>query len=265
MDYTDILYEVRDRVATVTVNRPSRLNAYTRNTYYEVGDAIRRAGWDRDIGVIVLTGAGDRAFGIGGDKDEKKADRVDSGIGILGNGVEELQTVIRDVPKPVIAKVRGYAVGSGNVLVTLCDLAIASETAQFGQVGPKMGSVDPGFGTALLARIVGEKRAREIWYLCRRYTAKEAYDMGLINAVVPDNQLDAEVDQWCREINERSPTAIAIAKRSFNADSENIRGIGQLAFSALALYFGTDEAKEGGNALREKRQPDFVGTMYRGR
>ncbi len=265
MDYSDILYEVRDRTATITVNRPHRLNAATRRTYYELTDAMRRAGWDRDVGVIVLTGAGTRAFGIGGDKDEKKADRVDSGIGVLGNGVEELQTAIRDVPKPVIAKVRGYAVGSGNVLVTLCDLAIAAENAEFGQVGPKMGSVDPGFGTAFLARTIGEKRAREFWYLCRRYKAHEALAMGLINAVVPDDRLDDEVAAWCREINERSPTAIAIAKRSFNADSENIRGIGQLAFSALALYFGTDEAKEGGNALREKRKPDFVGSMYRGR
>lgn len=265
MDYTDILYDVRDRTATITVNRPDRLNAATRRTYTELCDAIRRAGWDRDIGVIVLTGAGTRAFGIGGDKDEKKADRVDSGIGVLGNGIEELQTVIRDVPKPVIAKVRGYAVGSGNVLVTLCDLAIAAENAQFGQVGPKMGSVDPGFGTAFLARTIGEKRAREFWYLCRRYSARDALAMGLINAVVADDDLDAEVARWCAEINERSPTAIALAKRSFNADSENIRGIGQLAFSALALYFGTDEAREGGNALRDKRKPDFVGTMYRGR
>ncbi len=138
-DYSDILYEVKNRTATITFNRPHRMNAFTRNTYYEVTDAIRRAGWDREIGAIVLTGAGDRAFAIGGDKQEKKADRVDSGIGILGNGVEEMQTVIRDVPKPVIAKVRGYAVGSGNVIVTLCDLAIASETASFGQVGSKGG------------------------------------------------------------------------------------------------------------------------------
>jgi 2-ketocyclohexanecarboxyl-CoA hydrolase len=265
MTYSDILYEERDRVATVTFNRPHRMNAFTRNTYYEVTDAIRRASWNRDIGVIVLTGAGDRAFGIGGDKDEKKADRVDNGIGILGNGVEDLQTVIRDAPKPVIAKVRGFAIGSGNVLVTLCDLAIASENAVFGQAGPRMGSVDPGFGTALLARIVGEKKAREFWYLCRRYSAAQALEMGLINAVVPDAELDAEVERWCAEINEKSPTAIALAKRSFNADSENIRGIGQLAFQALALYFGTEEAKEGGNALREKRKPDFVGKMYRGR
>lgn len=263
--YTDILYEEKNRVGTITVNRPDRLNAFTRNTYYEVTDAIRRAGWNRDIGVIVLTGAGTRAFGVGGDKGEKKADRVDSGVGVLGNGVEELQTVIRDVPKPVIAKVRGYAIGSGNVIVTICDLAIAAENAIFGQAGPKMGSVDPGFGTALLARIIGEKKAREFWYLCRQYKAQEALAMGLINAVVPDDELDAEVERWCAEINAKSPTAIALAKRSFNADTENIRGIGQLAFQALALYFGTEESKEGGAALREKRTPDFFGKMYRGR
>ena len=262
--YQDILYEEKDGVATITFNRADRLNAFLARTYTEVSQAVQRAGWNRDIGVIVLTGAGSRAFGIGGDKAEKKADRVDGGIGILGNGVEDLQSAIRDVPKPVIAKVRGYAVGSANVLVTICDLAIASETAQFGQVGPRVGSVDPGFGTALLARVVGEKRAREIWYLCRRYPAREALAMGLVNAVVPDEELDAEVDRWCAEILAKSPTAIAIAKRSFNADSENIRGIGHLAFQALALYFGTDEAKEGGMALREKRDPDFRAKRYRG-
>ena len=262
--YADILYEEKNGVATITFNRADRLNAFLARTYSEVTHAVLRAGWNRDIGVIVLTGAGDRAFGIGGDKAEKKADRVDGGIGILGNGVEELQTAIRDVPKPVIAKVRGYAIGSANVLVTLCDLAIAAENASFGQVGPKMGSVDPGFGTAFLARTVGEKKAREIWYLCRRYPAREALAMGLINAVVADDELDAEVDRWCAEILEKSPTAIAIAKRSFNADSENIRGIGLLAFQALALYFGTDEAKEGGAALREKRPPRFREMRYRG-
>ena len=256
-EYEDILYEVKDRVATIIFNRPEKLNAFRAKTYIEVTDAIHRAGWNPEIGVIVLTGAGSRAFGVGGDSSEKKADRVGRGRGTLGNGVEDLQTVIRDVPKPVIAKVRGYSIGSGNVLVTICDLAIASENAIFGQAGPKMGSVDPGFGTALLARVVGEKRAREIWYLCRKYPASEALAMGLINCVVPDDELDAEVDRWCAEINEKSPTAIAIAKRSFNVDTEHIRGIGMLGFQTLALYFGTDEAKEGGNALREKRKPDF--------
>ncbi len=262
--YTDILYEEQNHVASITFNRPDRLNAFRTQTYDEVTDAVLRAGWNRDIGVIVLTGAGDRAFGVGGDKGEKKSDRVDGGRGVLGIGLEDLQSAIRDVPKPVIAKVRGYAIGSSNVLVTLCDLAIASDNAIFGQAGPKMGSVDPGFGTALLARVVGEKKAREIWYLCRKYSAQEALAMGLINAVVPDAELDAEVDRWCTEINEKSPTALAIAKRSFNADSEHIRGIGNLAFQALALYFGTEEAKEGGNALREKRKPDFRAKLHRG-
>jgi 2-ketocyclohexanecarboxyl-CoA hydrolase len=256
--YEDILYEVKDRVATITFNRPERLNAFRARTYAEVADAVHEAGWDREIGVIVLTGAGDRAFGVGGDvKAERKADRVGHGRGTVGNSVEMLWTAIRDVPKPVIAKVRGYAIGSSNVMVTLCDLAIASETAIFGQAGPKVGSVDPGLGTALLARVVGEKKAREIWYLCRKYPASEALAMGLVNHVVPDDELDAEVDRWCAEIIERSPTAIAIAKRSFNADTEVLRGIGMLGFQALAIYFGTDEAKEGGNAFREKRAPDF--------
>jgi 2-ketocyclohexanecarboxyl-CoA hydrolase len=171
--------------------------------------------------------------------------------------VEELQSLIRDVPKPVIARVPGYAIGGGNVLATLCDLTIASDKAIFGQVGPGMGSVDPGFGTAYLARVVGEKKAREIWYMCRRYTAQQALEMGLCNVVVPNDQLDAEVAKWCEELMAKSPTALAIAKRSFNADSENIRGIGALGFQALALYYNTEESKEGAAAFREKRKPDF--------
>ncbi|MEV7007327.1 enoyl-CoA hydratase-related protein [Streptosporangium sp. NPDC051022] len=259
--YEDIVYEEKDHVATITFNRPEKLNAFRGHTYTEVTDALLRAGWNRDIGVIVLTGAGERAFAVGGDSSEKKSDRVSRGRGAVGVAVEEMQSAIRDVPKPVIAKVRGYAIGSGNVIVTLCDLAVASENAIFGQAGPKMGSVDPGFGTALLARGIGEKKARELWFLCRKYPAREALAMGLVNHVVPDDRLDDEVDQWCREINELSPTALAIAKRSFNADSENIRGVGLLGFQALALYFGTEESKEGGNALREKRRPDFHGAM----
>jgi 2-ketocyclohexanecarboxyl-CoA hydrolase len=153
--------------------------------------------------------------------------------------------------------VQGFAIGGGNVLATLCDLTIASEKAVFGQVGPKVGSVDPGFGTAYLARLVGEKRAREIWYLCRRYSAKEAYEMGLVNTVVPPDKLDEEVDRWCAELKERSPTAIAIAKRSFNADTEQLRGLSSLGFEAVALYYGTEESKEGGRAFREKRPPKF--------
>jgi 2-ketocyclohexanecarboxyl-CoA hydrolase len=253
--YKDILFEVRDGVARITINRPEKYNAFTAHTCEELIDALRRAGWDRSVAVIVLTGAGDRAFCTGGDQSEHEGSY--GGRGTIGLPVDELQSLIRDVPKPVIARVQGFAIGGGNVLATLCDLTIASEKAVFGQVGPKVGSVDPGFGTAYLARLVGEKRAREIWYLCRRYSAREAYEMGMVNAVVPPEKLDEEVDRWCAEIKERSPTAIAIAKRSFNADTEQLRGIGALGFEALALYYGTEESKEGGRAFREKRPPKF--------
>jgi 2-ketocyclohexanecarboxyl-CoA hydrolase len=253
-EYLDILYQEKDGVATITFNRPDVLNAFRLGTYEEVTHALHRAGWNKEIGVIVLTGVG-RAFGVGGDSSDKKSTRA--GHGTLGVPVEALHAAIRDVPKPVIAKVRGYAIGGGNVLVTICDLTLAADTAIFGQVGPKVGSVDPGYGTAYLSRIVGEKKAREIWYLCRRYSAAEALAMGLINKVVPDAELDAEVDKWCAEIMQMSPTAIAIAKRSFNADSDNIKGIANLGFQAVSLFYGTDEAKEGGNAFREKRKPRF--------
>lgn len=256
--YEDVLYEEKEGVATITVNRADRLNAYRLGTYQEVTHALHRAGWNKDIAVIVLTGAGTKAFGIGGDSSSKKWER--GGQGTIGVPVELLHAAIRDVPKPVIAKVRGYAIGGGNVLCTLCDLTIAAESAIFGQIGPKMGSVDPGFGTALLARSIGEKKAREMWYLCRRYSAREAMAMGLVNAVVADDDLDAEVDRWCAEICDRSPTAIAIAKRSFNADTESIRGIANLGFQSVALYYQTDEAKEANAAFKEKRKPKFRAT-----
>ena len=256
-NYEDLLYEARDGVATITVNRPEALNAFRPGTYAEVADAVRRAGWNKDVGVIVLTGAGQRAFGVGGDSRDRKWERA--GRGTIGVPVEDVHAAIREVPKPVIAKVRGYAIGGGNVICTLCDLTIAAESAIFGQIGPKMGSVDPGFGTALLARSVGEKKAREMWYLCRRYTARDALAMGLVNAVVPDGDLDAEVERWCAEILEHSPTAIAIAKRSFNADTEHIRGISSLGFEAVALYYQTDECKEANAAFREKRKPRWRG------
>jgi 2-ketocyclohexanecarboxyl-CoA hydrolase len=253
--YKDILFEARDSVARITINRPDKYNAFTAQTCEELIDAFRKAGSDKSVAVMVLTGAGDRAFCTGGDQSVHEGSY--GGRGTIGLPIDELQSLIRDVPKPVIARVQGFAIGGGNVLATLCDLTIASEKAVFGQVGPKVGSVDPGFGTAYLARLVGEKRAREIWYLCRRYSAKEAYDMGLVNAVVPHDRLDEEVDKWCAELKERSPTAIAIAKRSFNADTESLRGIGALGFEALALYYGTEESKEGGRAFREKRPPKF--------
>ena len=256
MTYEDILYREEDGVATITINRPAAYNAFRAKTVEELLHAFQHAGWNPEIGVIVLTGAGDKAFCTGGDQ-SSHGDRGYGGRGTIGLPVDELQSLIRDVPKPVIARVNGYAIGGGNVLVTVCDLAIASETAQLGQVGPKVGSVDPGFGTALLARVIGEKRAREVWFLCRRYTAREALAMGWINAVVPADQLDREVARWCDEILALSPTALAIAKRSFNADSEHIRAIGALGFEALSLYYGTAESQEGTRAFREKRKPAF--------
>ncbi|HEV8680723.1 MAG TPA: enoyl-CoA hydratase-related protein [Stellaceae bacterium] len=266
MAFHDILYEKRDGVATITINRPKVLNAFRAETVEEMLRAMRDAEDDRSIGVIVLAGAGDRAFCAGGDNSARNeggtgADSSEKrgygGRGLVGLPIEELHGAIRDSRKPVIAKVQGYAIGGGNVLATVCDLTIASEKAVFGQVGPRVGSVDPGWGTAYLARLVGEKRAREIWFLCRRYTAAEAYEMGLVNKVVPADRLDAEVEAWCQEILALSPTAIAIAKRSFNADSENIKGIGALGFEALALYYDTGEAKEGTSAFLEKRRPNF--------
>ncbi|MGI9431632.1 MAG: enoyl-CoA hydratase-related protein [Myxococcota bacterium] len=255
-EYQDLLYEKSEHVVTITLNRPEVYNAFRGQTCDELVKAFGRAGYDKDVGAIVLTGAGEKAFCTGGDQSDHDGQYAGD-RGIIGMPIDEVHSVIRDVPKPVVAKVRGYAIGGGNVLATICDLTVAAETAIFGQVGPKMGSVDPGFGTAYLARVVGEKKAREIWYLCRRYSAKEALDMGLINHVVPEAQLDAEVASWCAELVQRSPTAIALAKRSFNADTESIRGIGSLGMVGLSLYYGTEESAEGGAALREKRDPDF--------
>ncbi|HIF17443.1 MAG TPA: 2-ketocyclohexanecarboxyl-CoA hydrolase [Cycloclasticus sp.] len=255
MSYQDITYEVKNGAAYITINRPDVYNAFRGITCDELIDAFGKAAWDNSIGVIVFAGAGDKAFCTGGD--QSAHDGHYDGRGTIGLPIEELHTIIRDAPKPVIAKVQGYAIGGGNVFATICDMTIASEKAVFGQVGPKVGSVDPGFGTAYLARVVGEKKAREIWYMCRKYSAQEALDMGLVNAVVAHDQLDAEVEKWCDEIMQKSPTAISIAKRSFNADSENIRGIGALGLQALALYYDTDESQEGVKAFNEKRKPDF--------
>ena len=255
MQYEDILYEVRNGAAWITINRPQKMNAFRGQTCDELIHALNRAGYDPAIGAIVLAGAGDRAFCTGGDQSSHEGQY--DGRGTIGLPMEELHSAIRDVPKPVIARVQGYAIGGGNVLCTICDFTIASEKAVFGQVGPKMGSVDPGFGTAFLARIVGEKKAREIWYLCRRYSAAEALAMGLVNAVVPPQELDAEVERWCAEILEKSPTAIAIAKRSFNMDTEHQRGIAGMGLYTLKLYYDTEESREGVRALREKRKPEF--------
>lgn len=258
MNYEDILYDVTDGVATITINRPERYNAFRSQTCMELLDAFNRAGWDKSVGVIVLTGAGDKAFCTGGDQGAHEGQY--DGRGIIGLPVEELQTLIRQVPKPVIARVNGFAIGGGHVLHVVCDLSIASETAIFGQVGPKVGSVDPGFGTAYLSRVIGEKRAREIWYLCRKYTAQQALEWGLVNAVVPPEQLDEEVRKWCDEILEKSPTALSIAKRSFNADSENIAGIGSLGMQALSLYYDTEESRKGSRRSRRSASPSFAGS-----
>jgi 2-ketocyclohexanecarboxyl-CoA hydrolase len=253
-DYQDLIVTSAGGVATVAINRPKVLNAMRAETVEELIRAIDEAGWDKSIGVIVLTGTG-KAFCTGGDQSAHEGKY--NGRGTIGMPIEALQSLIRDVPKPVIARVHGYAIGGGNVLATICDLTIASESAVFGQVGPKVGSVDPGFGTAYLARVVGEKKAREIWYLCRRYTAKEALAMGLVNTVVTDDQLDAEVAKWCAEILERSPSAIAIAKRSFNADTESIRALSWMGMQTLSFYYDTDESREGVRAFMEKRKPEF--------
>jgi 2-ketocyclohexanecarboxyl-CoA hydrolase len=255
MDYQDILYEERDGVATIAINRPDRMNAFRARTCEELLHAFGRAGWSKDIGVIVLTGAGDRAFSTGGDQSSHEGQY--DGRGTVGLPLEELHAAIREVPKPVIAKVRGYAIGGGNVLALLCDLTLAAESAMFGQVGPRVGSVDPGFGTAYLARCIGEKKAREVWFLCRRYSAAEAVEMGLANKAVPDDRLDAEVDQWCREILALSPTALALAKRSFNADSAHIAGTAALGLYAVRMFYQTEESQEGVKAFQEKRPPDF--------
>ena len=255
MQYEDLLYEVRNGAAWITINRPQRMNAFRGKTCEELIHALNRAGYDREIGAIVLAGAGDKAFCTGGDQSTHEGQY--DGRGTIGLPMEELHAAIRDVPKPVIARVQGYAIGGGNVLCTICDLTIASERAVFGQVGPKVGSVDPGYGTALLARVVGEKKAREIWYMCRRYTAAEALAMGLVNTVVAHDQLDTEVQKWCDEIMEKSPTAIAIAKRSFNMDTAHHAGIAGMGMYALKLYYDTDESREGVKAFQEKRPPEF--------
>ena len=259
MQFEDILYAKAEGIATITINRPSVLNAFRAITISELIEAFKDAWADRTIGVVILTGAGERAFCTGGDQSVRaeggyQGRRVHSDIGL---DVEELHSAIRDIPKPVIAAVNGYAIGGGHVLHVLCDLTIAADTARFGQVGPRVGSVDPGFGTAYLARVVGEKKAREIWYLCRQHSAEEARELGLVNKVVPAAQLMDEARAWAQEMLDKSPTALKIAKASFNAASEHIRGLSALGMNALALYYRSDEAMEGRNAFIERRKPDF--------
>ncbi|WP_226035849.1 1,4-dihydroxy-2-naphthoyl-CoA synthase [Aquibacillus saliphilus] len=256
-NYEDILYETHDGIAKITINRPEVRNAFRPRTVHELIDAFAYARDDSTIGVIVLAGAGDDAFCSGGDQ------KVRGHGGYVGEdhiprlNVLDLQRLIRVIPKPVIAMVSGYAIGGGHVLHIVCDLTIAADNAIFGQTGPKVGSFDAGYGAGYLARIVGHKKAREIWFLCRQYNAEEALDMGLVNTVVPLEQLEAETVQWCEEILEKSPTALRFLKASLNADTDGIAGMQQMGGDATLLYYTTDEAKEGRDAFKEKRDPDF--------
>jgi 2-ketocyclohexanecarboxyl-CoA hydrolase len=256
--FRDIIYDVGENAVRITINRPEVMNAFRLQTVEELINAFQKANEERSVNTVVLAGAGEKAFCTGGDqKSHLSEDGLYGPRGTVGLPIEELQTAIRDLRKVSIARVQGFAIGGGNVFATLCDLTLASEKAVFGQVGPKVGSVDPGWGTALLARHVGEKKAREIWFLCRRYTAQQACEMGLVNKVVPHEQLDAEVEAWAADINQMSPTALTIAKRSFNADSENIRGISFLGVQAVKHYYMSEESKEGVRAFNERRKPEF--------
>jgi naphthoate synthase len=254
----DVLYETEVGLATITINRPERFNAFRAQTVDELISCVKRAWADREIGAICLTGAGDRAFCAGGDQ-KQRAETGDYGPSTSGLfEVESLHRIIREVPKPVIAAVNGYAIGGGHVLHLLCDLSIAADTARFGQTGPRVGSFDAGFGTGYLARVVGEKRAREIWFLCRQYDAHTAERWGLVNKVVPAAELRAEVRRWADDILALSPTALRFLKQSFNLETEHLAAAGQLAFSGLDLFMDTPEAREGVTAFAEKRAPDYA-------
>jgi len=256
-EYEDILYESYNGIAKITINRPHVRNAFRPETVTEMYDAFSRARDDANIGVIILTGMGEKAFCSGGDQ------KVRGNGGYVGSdniprlNVLDLQRLIRVIPKPVIAMVAGYAIGGGHVLHVVCDLTIAADNAIFGQTGPKVGSFDGGYGAGYLARIVGHKKAREIWYLCRQYNAQEALEMGLVNAVVHYERLEEETIKWAEEILEKSPMAIRFLKAAFNADTDGLAGLQQFAGDATLLYYTTDEAKEGRDAFKEKRKPDF--------
>ena len=256
--YSDITYVVEDRAAIITINRPDRYNAFRAQTVEELTWAFRAAMADRTVSSVILTGAGEKAFCTGGDV-KQRAETGDYGPSESGMfEIGYLHKLIRDLPKPVIAAVNGVAVGGGHVLHVLCDVSIAAENARFGQSGPKVGSFDAGFGSAYLARVVGEKKAREIWFWCRLYSAQEALDMGLVNKVVPGDQLMAEAKQWAAEVAEKSPTAISFLKQSFNADTDHQAGFSNMAMTALGLFGSTEEAQEGANAFAEKRPADFT-------
>jgi 2-ketocyclohexanecarboxyl-CoA hydrolase len=260
-DLQDITYEVDRGLAWITINRPERHNAFRGRTVDELLRAFKAAWADRAVGIVALTGAGERAFCAGGDQ-KQRAETGD--YGPTENGlfeVDALHRIIRDIPKPVIAAVNGFAIGGGHVLHVICDITIAADHARFGQTGPRVGSFDAGFGSAYLARIIGQKRAREVWMFCRQYDAATMERWGLVNAVVPMSELRATVRQWADEALALSPTALKVLKHSFNADTEHVAGIGSMAFDSLELFVKTKEAGEGVTAFNEKRPPDF--TQYR--
>jgi 2-ketocyclohexanecarboxyl-CoA hydrolase len=253
----DVRYEVDRGLAWITIDRPERFNSFRGRTVDELIRCFKAAWADSQVGVVALTGAGEKAFCAGGDQKQRNetGDYGPTESGLFE--VETLHRLIRDIPKPVIAAVNGVAVGGGHVLHVLCDLTIAADHARFGQAGPRVGSFDAGFGSAYLARILGEKRAREVWYLCRLYDAATMESWGLVNKVVPAAELRNEVRRWADEMLEKSPTALKVLKHSFNADSESVAGIGSMSFDTLGLFVATDEAKEGVRAFNEKRAPDF--------
>lgn len=256
-EYQEILFSYYDGIAKISINRPQKRNAFTPLTVREMSEAMELARQDERVGVVILTGEGGEAFCSGGDQSVRGHGGYVGEDKVPRLNVLDLQMQIRRIPKPVVAMVAGYAIGGGHVLHVVCDLTIAADNARFGQTGPKVGSFDGGFGASYLARIVGQKKAREIWYLCDQYNAQEALDMGLVNKVVPLDQLEETTIQWCRKMLEKSPIALRMLKASFNAELDGQAGIQQLAGDATLLYYLSDEAKEGKDAFLEKRKPDF--------
>jgi len=256
-DYGDIRYDVAEGMAKLTICRPEVRNAFRPQTLFELADAFEKARDDPAVGVVILTGQGPLAFCSGGDQKVRGDDGYRDAQGVGRLNVLDLQIQIRRLPKPVIAMVAGYAIGGGHVLHLVCDLTVAADNARFGQTGPRVGSFDGGYGAGLLARTVGQKKAREIWYLCEQYDATEALTMGLVNRVVPLADLEVETVAWCRRILEHSPLALRMLKASFNADTDGLAGVQQLAGDATLLYYLSEEAQEGRDAWVQKRAPDF--------